>query len=195
MLFGILFRKNISKLSDLDLVQQIDQSGNEVLGEIFKRYAVLVNGVCLKYLKDPAKAEDLMMEIFEKLSAKIKKSEIGNFKPWLYQVTKNECLMTLRKTKKEQSGDLDKALIFEQDESELNLNAVLIKETKLNLLEEAIGELKEDQKKCIELFYLSKKSYDEVAIISGLDLKKVKSHIQNGKRNLKLILEQKSEFK
>jgi DNA-directed RNA polymerase specialized sigma24 family protein len=40
------------------------------------------------------------------------------------------------------------------------------------------------------LFYLKELSYKEVADITQLDLKQVKSNIQNGKRNLQLILAQ-----
>ena len=59
------------------------------------------------------------------------------------------------------------------------------KEFVLHYLKEGIGELKDEQRECIELFYLKECSYAEVASMTGFSLKEVKSHIQNGKRNLK----------
>jgi RNA polymerase sigma-70 factor (ECF subfamily) len=60
-----------------------------------------------------------------------------------------------------------------------------------DLLEEAIQELSEEQKLCVNLFYLQKKSYQQITDRTGFTLMQVKSYIQNGKRNLKIILEKK----
>ena len=77
----------------------------------------------------------------------------------------------------------------------INWVVLLLNEDKFLKLESAIEELKDEHKKCLIHFYLKKKSYDEVATITGFDLNQVKSFIQNGKRNLKLILEKHSEFR
>lgn len=87
-----------------------------------------------------------------------------------------------------------------KQELELNENTVVVmdfssaehlddKEQQLLHLERAIATLNTEQKKCIELFYLQNKSYKEVCELTGYDLNAVKSYIQNGKRNLKLVLE------
>mmetsp|Transcript_8089 Transcript_8089/g.8900 ORF Transcript_8089/g.8900 Transcript_8089/m.8900 type:complete len:109 (+) Transcript_8089:3-329(+) len=103
-------------------------------------------------------------------------------------VTKNECLMLLRK-KGRVTAELTKELEA-SDELELTIK----KEEQLNALEEAIDDLKEEQQSCIKLFYLESRSYQEISALLQLDLKKVKSAIQNGKRNLKLNLEGRNEF-
>ncbi len=190
MLFSALFRKNIKQFEDSQLVELIKKNKSSANGELFRRYAVLVMGLCLKYLKNHANAEDLTMEIFEKLPEKIIKSDIHHFKNWLYSVTRNECLMFLRKTKKNNSN-IDDVLLYEIDKSPTLLEAVFEKETKLNELEVALNKLKEPQKESLELFYLKQKSYVEVSTIMNIPIKKVKSLIQNGKRNLKLKLEEK----
>ena len=159
------------------------------LGELFQRYSPLVMGLCLKYMKDIQSAEDIMMELFEKLPEKISKSEIQNFKSWLYSVSRNECLMLLRK-KKIDTGDFEKAELFISNDDEADLREALTKENELKRLEFAISELKDEQRTCIELFYLKKRSYEQIKTETGFDIKKVKSYIQNGKRNLKLILEE-----
>ncbi len=188
----MLFRKRATyhHLSDEELVLNFRKDGsNEILGEIYKRYGHLVMGTCMKYLKNQADAEDMTMTLFERLPHKLANHSIERFKSWLYMVTKNECLMLLRK-----KGDLSTELTKELEASD-EMHAVEAKEIQYELLEDAIKELKDEQRKCIELFYIESKSYQEITSLLQLDMKKVKSAIQNGKRNLKLILENRNEFK
>ncbi len=188
----MLFRKRVTyhQLSDEDLVLHFQDGGaSEIIGEIYKRYGHLVMGTCMKYLKNANDAEDMTMSIFERLPEKLKDHTIERFKSWLYMVTKNECLMLLRK-KGRVTTEITKELEAQED-----LHLVEEKEIQYTLLEAAIQELKEEQRSCIELFYLEKRSYQEITSMLKLDVKKVKSAIQNGKRNLKLILENRNEFK
>src|SRR3954470_265949 len=89
-----------SDLSDAALVLiHKNGEGLEALGELYKRYMDLVYGVCLKYLKEPEASKDAVMQIFEELVDKVRKHEVLNFKGWLYQLSKNFCLMQLRSPK------------------------------------------------------------------------------------------------
>lgn len=193
MLFSALFRKNISLCDDSELVELVRKGNKRAHGELFKRYSALVMGVCLKYLKDYPRAEDMMMSVFERLPKKIGTHEINAFKSWLYGVTRNECLMLLRKKNKE-TGTIDTTLITTEDTATEELNLALLKEEKLTALETALKKLKPEQENALRYFYLERKCYDEVATLMKIPLKKVKSLIQNGKRNLKLILENKDVF-
>ena len=179
--------------SDLELVTLFKESGNNsYFGELFKRYSHLVFGVCMKYLKDEDDSKDAVMQIFEKLPEDLKRHEITNFKGWLHSVAKNHCLMELRTkaARHEKDNELVKDFeIFMEYDSELHLE----KEQELVNLEEAIKKLKEEQKVCIELFYLQEKSYLEVVKVTGYDMNKVKSCIQNGKRNLKILMIEQNE--
>jgi RNA polymerase sigma factor (sigma-70 family) len=188
MLFGLFTRKNIKNLSDQELISRLSEGDRHAEGELFIRYSPLVMGLCLKYMKSVPLAEDIMMSLFEKLPKKVSNSTIENFKNWLFSVSRNECLMELRK-KKIDTADFETSLLFAEDEGSKELEENLQKENELNKMESAIEELKEEQKKCIVLFYIKKASYDQIVSETGYDLKKVKSYIQNGKRNLKIILE------
>ena len=185
MLFSALFRKNIRSFDDKTLVDLIRKGDKKAMGEIFRRYSPLVMGLSLKYLKQTAKAEDMMMDIFEKLPVKIQKGDISNFKSWLFTVSRNECLMFLRK-QKVPSTDFETSLQYSEDKSEETLALAQLKEAQLSELEKAITLLKDEQRKAIELFYLKNQSYDQVSEQMNVPVKKVKSLIQNGKRNLKL---------
>ena len=167
-------------------------TGNNVdhFGLLFERYTHLVYGLCMKYLKNKPEAEDAVMGIFEKLMSDLKTHQVHDFRNWLYRVAKNHCLMILRKQKT--SARAGKEILKERQEEimeivhEGHLPEADHEESTLAALYEALGSLKEEQRKCLELMYFDKKSYREITLITGYDLNKVKSHIQNGKRNLKL---------
>ena len=184
------FLKNISTttLTDKELVIQYKQSGDlAVLGELYQRYMELVYGVCLKYFIESETAKDSVMLIFEELVPKLKKHEVENFKSWLYRVAKNHCLMKLRTPKNLKTVELDPALM--QNEENVHLNGVLEKEENLKKLEFCLNSLSEEQKKVIQLFYLEGKCYNEIVDITGYEWDKVRSLIQNGRRNLKICME------
>jgi len=195
MTFVSLTNKNtkFSSIPDEELLGHFHNSGNmEVIGELYRRYAHLVLGVCLKYLKDQENAHDATMQIFEKLIDDLKVNRIENFKSWLYTVAKNSCLMEIRKHGSEQrhmeiikenSGEN-----FVEIWEELHLNHV-DGEKRLAALTHALTQLNQEQRTCVQMIYLENKSYKEIADLTGMDINHVKSHIQNGKRNLKMLLE------
>lgn len=194
MVLSVFNRRRLRHLTDQELVAALGNTPLKLItAEVFKRYGQLAFGVGLKYLKNKADAEDILMQTFEKLPAKMAKSDIKNLKNWLYTVCKNECFMFLRKQKP--SVEINEALKNNSEADEEALQEIFIKEEKLTALEKAIMLLKNEQKTCIELFYLQRFCYEEVANKTGFELKKVKSYIQNGKRNLKMILEENEAFK
>lgn len=148
-------RKHIKSLSDENIILLYKQSNDQkCIGELYVRYSPLVMGVSLKYLKNIADAQDSLMQVFEKLISELNKNEVRNFKPWLYQITKNQCLMELRKNKNRHKPPIYFQLLKqEEDETE----RIEEKELLLTKLEEFIHNLKENQRVCIELFYLQKK--------------------------------------
>ncbi len=184
--------KDISK--DADLVKSYREHGDlTTLGLLYEPYMPLVYGVCLKYLKDRAQAQDGVMAIFEELIVKLPKFEIANFKSWLYVLTKNYCLMLLRKQKSGGSVPLEEShLNFMENEVNVHHEGEgAVDEEQIELLNSCLEKLKVEQKQCVALFYLDSKSYQEIEALTSFELKKVKSYIQNGKRNLKLCMEKR----
>ncbi|HJX71534.1 MAG TPA: sigma-70 family RNA polymerase sigma factor [Bacteroidales bacterium] len=192
----LIFKKSagsFGQLSDDELVGKIKLfNDRRAIAALFERYVHLLYGVCLKYLKDREQSKDAAMEIFEISMEKIPVTDISNFKGWIYTVTKNHCLMKLRKMSSSQRyhEEIIQNLKEEIMESDIPLN--LIHENNLNpvadSLESAMTKLKKEQEECIRMMYLENKSYKEIAEMTGYSLKQVKSYIQNGKRNLKIII-------
>lgn len=175
------------------LIDKFKDSGDlEFLGNLYERYMHLVYGVCLKYLKDRDASQDAVMQIFEKLILELPKREIENFKPWLHVITKNYCLMQLR-TQKSQLAHREKIVesadIFMESSYEMHHNNETVLEQDITALKKCIDELKDGQKECIKLFYLEECCYQEIADQTNFEIKKVKSFIQNGKRNLKICMD------
>ena len=180
------------RLSDEVLVKSYRQNGDmALLGELYQRYTGLVFGVCMKYLKDEDDSKDAAMQIFEKLTISLKKHEVNNFRSWLHVLTKNHCLMWLRAEKNRHRKDIQDINLEKDVEFVyyLHHNDENHTEEDLENLKIAINSLPDGQKQCIELFYLQEKCYKEIVGITGFELKKVKSYIQNGRRNLKNYLE------
>jgi len=186
-------------LSDEELVHRYRNSHDPAyVGELYVRYTHLVYGVCLKYFQNDADAQDAVMQIFEKLIKELKKHHVETFKPWLHTVVKNHCMMQfrkdavenkreteLKKTVKEAVENTDTDHLDKEDEKELMQI----------YLSSGMDTLKEEQRKCIELFYLREKSYQQIVEETGYSMNEVKSYIQNGKRNLKNFITEKSNGK
>ena len=186
----------MQSLSDEELIQSYQRSlEKSFVGELFERYTHLVFGVCINHLKDRDESQDAVMEIFSELFDKLLEFRIESFRNWIYRVARNHCLMKLRKDKAtRRHHDIIRASFQEHFMETPDFNHLFegdSDEEKTSLLGRAIDQLKAEQKTCIELMYLKQKSYREVSEITGYDMKKVKSYIQNGKRNLKIILEKK----
>ena len=144
----------------------------------------LIFGLCLKYLKDTAKSEDAVMQIFESLIKKLRVHKVDNFKSWLYTVARNHCLMQLRSEGKSKEVPFDESFMENDQLAHPDVNQHE-KEAKLQRMEECIDQLNEEQRICIRLFYLEEKCYKDITEITSFSLNQVKSYIQNGKRNLK----------
>ena len=162
------------------------------------RYTHLVYGVCLKYFQNDADAQDAVMQIFEKLIKELKKHHVDTFKPWLHTVVKNHCMMHFRKeasnTKKE--TELKNAVKGSVENPDTDhLDTVDEKEQMQRYLATGLESLKDEQRVCVELFYLKDMSYQQIAEQTGYSMNEVKSYIQNGKRNLKNHITDKSHGK
>ena len=185
------FNPRSSEQSDEDLLARY-QAGGElaVLGQLFERYAELVYGVCLKYCRDEQEAEDAAMAVFEQLVAKAREHEVHNFKSWLHVLTKNHCLMQLRKASRQREQNFEPQLMQSVDGRH---HTIEISEDngQMKGLQDCMAQLPEEQRQCVQAFYLEGHSYKEIAEFRQEELGRVRSYIQNGRRNLKICMEKK----
>lgn len=195
-----LFHTRRDKLSELQSLSDEQLAGRfaahgdpDCLGVLYERYTHLVFAVSIKYLGNDAEAEDMVMTVFEKLFSELKHTRVDNFRSWLFAVTRNQCLMSLRH---EKTAGRAKEECLRRLESEIMETAGSAHplpgengDNRLEHLQQGIERLNEAQQRCVQLFYLQELSYREVSDQTGYNLNEVKSHLQNGRRNLKIYLE------
>ncbi|MBL0232227.1 MAG: sigma-70 family RNA polymerase sigma factor [Chitinophagaceae bacterium] len=187
-------KPNSSTLTDQELLQQFySDQNNEWLGVLLQRYTLLLLGVCMKYLKNEEEARDAVQQVFLKVIQELQKYKVAYFKSWLYMVAKNHCLMKIRERQGKQIVEItDRIPLLNEEKDKKQLQE---EDLTMELMTESLKELNKEQQQCVTLFYLEKKSYQEISETTGFTLLQVKSYIQNGKRNLKLLIEKKLSLK
>ncbi len=178
-------------ITDQELLEKFHADhNNEWLGILLQRYTLLLLGVCMKYLKNEEEAKDSVQQVFLKVIQELHKYKVEYFKSWLYMVAKNHCLMKLRDRQGKIPTELTERITATPEE-ETDRQALLQNDHTLDLMEAGLKELNREQQQCVTLFYLEKKSYQEITEQTGFSMLQVKSYIQNGKRNLKIWIERK----
>jgi RNA polymerase sigma-70 factor (ECF subfamily) len=177
-------------ISDKALLEKFYETrNNRWLGMLLERYTLLLLGVCMKYLKNEEKAKDAVQQIFLKVITELRKYKVDYFKSWLYRIACNHCLMQLRDKTANFTRPINESITMPAEPPQTEKH--IAHDKLLSYLENGLNELTLEQKTCVTLFYLQKKSYAEIAELTGFTLMQVKSYIQNGKRNLKLFVEKK----
>lgn len=181
----LLRRRHSDPTSDEDLVEHLRQGDTSALGALWDRYAHLLLGVGLKYLKDAERGKDAVVQLFADLPELLRRHRVERFRPWLHTVMRNRCLLALRSERPQvpvEDVPLHGADPGEEEQRDLH-------EADLQQLEAAIASLNDAQRTCITLFHLHRQSYQQVSERTGQTVEQVRSHLQNGRRNLRLILE------
>lgn len=182
--------KAFADITDAQLLERYQQDGDQQwIGILLERYTLLLLGVCMKYLKDEEEAKDCVQQIFLKVLTDVGRHQVSFFKSWLYMVAKNECLMRIRGRQGRQVKELQDN--HHPHQPAQPIKEILEQEITLSLLEESMAELSAEQRTSVSLFYLQKMSYQQISERTGFSLLQVKSYIQNGKRNLRQMLERK----
>jgi len=177
-------------ITDQELLERFyTDHDNQWLGILLERYTLLLLGVCMKYLKNEEQARDSVQQIFLKAITELQKYKVEYFKSWIYMVAKNYCLMQLRDKPGKNTIEIRDSIPAETIEADKE--SLLLNEKTYDYMSEALKELNADQQLCVTLFYMEKKSYQQITEQTGYSMMQVKSHIQNGKRNLRLLIEKK----
>ena len=177
-------------ISDQELLEKFyADRDNQWLGILLERYTLLLLGVCMKYLKNEELARDSVQQIFLKAITELQKYRVEYFKSWIYMVAKNHCLMQLRDKPGKNTIEVKDSIPAEAYETDKE--SLLLNEKTYDYMGEALKELNADQQLCVTLFYMEKKSYQQITEQTGYSMMQVKSHIQNGKRNMRILIEKK----
>ncbi len=155
---------------------------------LFQRYQDMMFGVCLRYLQSLASAQDAVMNMYEAMIPILKNQKIQSFRNWLYVYTKNYCLQQLRLEKKIDATDISDDIaeapapfdLFDEKNPDKTIETLI----------SCMDTLPEKQKVSIKLFYFKEMCYKEIASSTGMEWNRIRSYIQNGRRNLKNCMQQ-----
>jgi RNA polymerase sigma factor (sigma-70 family) len=190
-ILNLVNKESYSHITDQELLDRFyADHNNDWLGVLLERYILLLFGVCMKYLKNEEEAKDCVQQIFLKAITELHKYKVTYFRSWIYTVARNHCLMQLRDRHGKLPTTISENIAAPMEETNGESNH-LEKDHLLELMTNSLSELNQEQNRCLILFYLEKKSYQEITENTGFTLMQVKSHIQNGKRNLKILLDKK----
>ncbi len=185
--------EQLDQLTDKDLVRAYQETASKAyVGELYRRYAHLVYGVGLKFLKNKEAAEDIVPRVFEQLMTSLQTAKVEQFSSWLFIVSKNMCLKTWQKEQQRSQKQAiwekseNKSDIFMENAAVQDLNNE--EEQQWVIMNQFMQQLEAGQRKCLQLFYWEKKRYKEIVQLTNYTEKQVKSFLQNGKRNLKKLL-------
>lgn len=182
-------------LSDDELIKYYKETmDREFAAILFQRYVDKVYLVTRKYIADRELSKDIVMNVFEKVLRHLPTTEIKTFGNWLHTITKNEChqfhrMHSSQSQKLQEWKNLEENLGNNVENDSLHHLIHEEEHTALHeKLHQAIESLKDHQRICIRLFYFERKSYKEIAGITGYSEKEVKSYIQHGRNNLKKFM-------
>jgi RNA polymerase sigma factor (sigma-70 family) len=190
-------------LSDQELLARYRAHGDVAdLGRLYDRYLPEAFAVARRYLAPPDEdAQDAAMQLFEHLVKVLRTHAPDNFPAWLHTTARNYCLMQLRARKRAgpsagplilsfpDAADVEIAGARHRLDEDAAAEDAQETEIRLQHIEAALAQLPPAQRRCLELFYLEKKCYRDIAIETGLEPNLVRSHLQNGKRMLRRQLE------
>lgn len=188
-------RRPYKDFPDEELIARYQNSEDDAFfEELFTRYQDKVLPICFKLLRDKEECQDACMEIFEKARKGLRKENVDRFNSWLYILIKNHCYDQIRKRKRRLTTssyaeeELEEILWKKGPDERLNGDGY--RQEKLREVEAVLSRLDEAQRVCVDAFYCQGKSYKEIAEETGYTSNQVKSYLQNGIRNLRIIFNQ-----
>jgi RNA polymerase sigma-70 factor (ECF subfamily) len=166
---------------DEELVRLFQSSADgNIFAELFERHRRQIYSACRGFFCDGSFAEDATQETFLRAYQNIHRFHDGNFCAWLHRIAKNVCIDQWRKQRPEVGAE-------ESQMETVPGGTAFDEKTDLRMTAEKVRKemeaLSAEQRQCLEMA-VEGYSYEETASRTGLSVKAVKSHIQNGRRML-----------
>ena len=175
----------LPQISDEEIVSLYLSSQDEYyFSEIYQRYSGKIYGKCLSFFKDESEAADAVHDIFMKLLLNMSKfGEKSKFSTWVYSITYNYCIDTLRRGKKLQatsieeiSGELD----VEEDTDESWMHLI-----DMNIIEDIMNKMHPQDKAVLLMKYIDDLSIKEICGILNKTESAIKMKIKRAKERFR----------
>ncbi|NIR49575.1 MAG: sigma-70 family RNA polymerase sigma factor [Phycisphaerae bacterium] len=165
----------------------VDSKDTQYLGHLYEKYKRKIFMLCVKMVKNTEEAKDLTSETFIKAFDHITEFRCGSpFPPWLSRIATNLCIDHLRHGSRVKFQQI---YSYETEAHTIDPRPLGNQNHLRHRILQVLKQLKPPQRRCFCLFYIHRLSYQEVADLTGYSFDQVRSHIQNGRRKFKILME------
>lgn len=183
-------------MNEADAIKRIKNGDIEAFEDIVALYETKVCGIIYQIVRNQNEVEDIAQEVFIKVFKNINKfEEKSSLYTWIYRITVNMCIDTIKKRKsvvyideKLETGDGE---IERQFESDQKTDEIYEKKELKDIIKKCIEELPEKQRMMIILRDIKGFSYEEISSFTKTNIGTVKSQINRARLKLKELLEKK----
>lgn len=156
---------------------------------LFDKYAPMLRGVCLRYAKNTADADDLLQEGFIKILQNIGNFvETGSFKAWMKRIMVNQAINFLNKKKQIVFAELTGNENFEDeddgDDNRKTENRLMNASIGPDQILQLIGELPEGYRMVLNLYVIDGFSHKEIADKLNISVNTSKSQLSRARKTL-----------
>jgi len=170
---------------DRMIVSQIVSGQKELFRLLVKRHEQAVYGMGMSFFRNVEDASDFTQEVFLKVFRNLSRFEgRSRFSTWLYKIAYNTAINNVTRKRVYHSLAEDE-IVSDADTPERKLFRNLARDAVL----EAIMELPERFRVCVDLFFFYDRSYQEIQVITGYPVNTIKSHVFRAKKILREKLE------
>jgi RNA polymerase sigma-70 factor (ECF subfamily) len=176
---------------DQMIVSQIAAGQKDMFRLLVRRHERAVYGMGLSFFRNAEDASDFTQEVFLKVYRSLSRFEgRSRFSTWLYKIAYNTAVNGVNRRKEYRSlaedDSLEDAPAIDNDTPE----RLLLRGAARDAVTEALKELPERYRVCVDLFFFYDRSYQEIEAITGFPVNTIKSHVFRAKKLLREKLEE-----
>jgi len=193
--------EEVEHLEDLALIARFNTGEADALGELVKRHGRAVYSFIYRFLGTDSAIDDVYQEVWIRVIRSVARFKGGSrFTTWLFQITRNICIDTLRKRKRRgkmlsledsRGTDGEGSLRDLLTASGPSVGEMVSSQEFQESLTEAIQKLPEDQREVFLLRRNTALTFDEISELSGVPRNTVKSRMRYALQNIRRNLEKR----
>ena len=171
------------------IISQIVAGQKDLFRLLVRRHERAVHGMGMSFFRNREDASDFTQEVFLKVYRSLSHFEgRARFSTWLYKIAYNTAVNRVNRTKEYHSLAIEEgaeALLCDNETPE----RILIRQASRQALLNAMEELPERYRVCVDMFFFYDRSYQEIEAITGYPVNTIKSHVFRAKKLLRDKLE------
>ena len=187
-----------------EIISQCKSNSEKAREIIFNEYAPILFSICVRYLKDQTRAEDVMQDAFITIFTKIHQYKFkGSFEGWIKRITVNTALMQLRQDKKLlMSDNLEN---IEENPEDIDNSQILNIKDRRSVIENAkfsqseifeyVTELPTGFRTVFNLYVVEGFKHKEISKKLNISVGTSKSQLLRARKKLENILYKKALYK